>query len=529
MTVVRTGAAALALTLVATGALAQKVGGTLRVYHRDNPPSASLHEESTISTAMPFMAAFNNLFVFNQHADRNSTEDLTPELATEWAWSPDQTKLTLKLRQGVKWHDGKPFTSADVKCTWDWVSGKKTDSGWRKNSRKDNFSNLQEITTNGDYEVSFQLGRPQPSFMAFLAGAFSPVYPCHVPAREMRTKPIGTGPFKLAEFKPNDSIKLVRNPDYWRPNRPYLDAIEWKIITNRSTRILAFVAGEFDLTFTQDVTVPLLRDIKSQAPQIQCKLSPSSNQGQLLINRNVAPFDDERIRRAGMLSLDRKAFVDIISEGANAIGGAMLPPPEGNWGLSEDQLADVPGYGGDIEKNREEGRKIMSALGYGPDKPLRVKVSTRNIALYRDPAVILIDHLKHVFIEGELEPVETSLWLTKVIRKDFSIAMNVSGFSIDDPDTMFYERYSCGAELNYGDYCNKDMEKKFDEQSSMIDQVARKKLVNEIDHQLQLEGVRPIIFHTRANTCWQPYLKSINIAGNSQYNHWRMEDFWLDK
>ena len=80
----------------------------------------------------------------------------------------------------------------------------------------------------------------------------------------MRTKPIGTGPFKLVEFKRNESIKLVKNPDYWNKGKPYLDAIEWKIVPNRSTRVLAFVAGEFDMTFDADITFPLLKDVKAR-------------------------------------------------------------------------------------------------------------------------------------------------------------------------------------------------------------------------------------------------------------------------
>src|SRR5579862_6575787 len=104
--------AALAATFVAaTGApaFAQKSGGTLRVFHRDNPPSASIHEEATISTVMPFMSVYNNLVVFDPATKQNSPDHIVPDLATEWAWSKDGTQLTFKLRDGVKWHDGKPF------------------------------------------------------------------------------------------------------------------------------------------------------------------------------------------------------------------------------------------------------------------------------------------------------------------------------------------------------------------------------------------------------------------------------------
>ena len=107
------------VALLAGPALAQKAGGTLRVSHRDNPPSASIHEEATISTVMPFMAVYNNLVVFDPDSKQNRPDRIVPDLATEWTWGNDGKDLTFKLREGVKWHDGKPFTSADVKCTWD--------------------------------------------------------------------------------------------------------------------------------------------------------------------------------------------------------------------------------------------------------------------------------------------------------------------------------------------------------------------------------------------------------------------------
>ena len=103
----------------------------------------------------------------------------------------------------------------------------------------------------------------------------------------MRTKPIGTGPFKFVEFKSNESVKLVRNPDYWRKGHPYIDAIEWRVIANRSTRVLAFVAGEFDMTFVARPDRGAGQDIKSQLPKANCELQPTNNSINLIVNRDV--------------------------------------------------------------------------------------------------------------------------------------------------------------------------------------------------------------------------------------------------
>src|ERR1700761_2397850 len=130
----------------------------------------------------------------------------------------------------------------------------------------------------------------------------------------------------------------------------------------------------------------------------------------------------------------------------------------------------------------------MQKAGYGPDKHLPIKVSTRNIPVYRDAAVILIDQLKSVFIDGELDTIETANWFPKVTRKDYQIGLNLTGAAVDDPDQQFYENYVCGSERNYSGYCNKDIDKLVDEQSAESDQDKRRKLVWEIDKKLQLDG-----------------------------------------
>ena len=517
-----------AILAFAVPALAQKSGGVLRVYHRDSPASMSIHEEATISTVMPVMAVFNNLVVFDQHVAQNSLGSIVPDLAESWKWSDDGKILTFKLRHGVTWHDGKPFTAADVKCTWDLLTGKAKER-LRVNPRKSWYGNLAEITVNGDDEAVFHLDRPQPALLTLLASGYSPVYPCHVPPAQMRQHPIGTGPFKFVEFKPNEGIKLTRNPDYWKPGRPYLDGIEYTIIPNRATAILAFIAGKFDLTFTTEVTVPLMKDVTSQAPDAICQVVPNNVSVNLLLNREKPPFDNADIRRAMMLALERKSFIDILGEGKGDIGGAMLPPPEGIWGLPPEILTTLPGYGPDIEKSRGEARALMQKLGYGPEKHLAIKVSTRNISAYRDAAVILIDQIKSVYIDGELEPIETANWFPKIGRKDYQIGLNITGSAVDDPDQQFFENYACGSERNYGGYCNKELDDLFVRQSSESDQDKRKKLVWEIDRRLQEDAARPIIMHNRSATCWQKPVNGITLMVNSIFNGWRMEDVWLDR
>jgi peptide/nickel transport system substrate-binding protein len=514
--------------LAAGAAMAQKQGGTLRVTHRDNPPSASIHEEATISTVMPFMAVYSNLVVFDLASKQNRLETVAPELATSWAWNADGTRLTMKLREGVRWHDGKPFTSDDVKCTWEQLIGKR-DIGLRKNPRRSWYFNLRGVSTPGPLEVVFELAEPQPSFLVMLAGGMSPVYPCHVNGAQMRTKPVGTGPFRFAEFRQNEGMRVVRNPDYWKPGRPYLDAIEYTIITNRATAMLAFGAGKFDLSFTTDWPPAQVAEVKAQAPQVICEIQATNTQANLLVNRDRPPFDNAEIRRAMNLAIDRQAFVDILGRGETLIGASMMPPPAGIWGMPAEELRTVEGYGTDVAAQRAKGQAIMRRLGYSAEKPLPIKISTRNLPVYRDNAVLLSDHLKHVFIEGEVEPIDTTVWYARMLKKDYQVGLNVQGVGIDDPDVMFFESFSCNSERNYTGYCNKNLEAAFHQQSRMTDFSARRKLVWEIDRRLQEDGARPVIMHDRGGTCWWPAVKGLRLSANSIYNHWRFEDVWLDR
>ncbi len=520
--------AAVLAAVIAAPAEAQKSGGVLRVQFFDSPATMSIHEESTIAGQGPMMGVFNNLVMYDQHVPQSGLKSIVPDLATEWSWDDAGTSLTFMLRRGVKWHDGKPFSASDVKCTWDLLQGRK-DNGLRINPRKTWYGNLEEVIVKADDLVVFKLKRPQPAFLALIASGFSPVYPCHVSTLEMRRRPIGTGPFKFVEFKPNESIKVVRNPDYWKKGRPYLDGIDYKIIRNNSTGALAFVAGQVDMTSPYFFQVPMLKDIKAQAPQATCELMASNVQRNVILNREAPPFNNPELRRAVALTLDRQAFIDTLTQGKGTIGGALLAPPEGIWGMPVDVLQKLPGYDPDVDKNRVAARAIMEKAGYGPSNRLKLKVSTCNIPPYRDPAVLLLDQLKQIYVDSELDAVDTTQWFPKVRSKDYTIGLNLSGNGIDDPDQSFYELYACGSENNYDGYCNRDIEKLFELQSREADQAKRKKLVWDIERRLAEDVARPVLYHNRSGTCWYPYVKGYTPMINSIYNGLRFEDVWLDK
>lgn len=527
--VATTASAALALiTVAAAPAWSQQQGGVLKVYNSTNPPSLSIHEEGTIATVMPIMAVYNNLVLSDQSKPNSSADTIMPELAESWSYDDSNTKLTFMLREGVKWHDGKPFTAKDVQCTWNLLISNER-GGLRKNPRKVWYENLNEVTVDNDYQVTFHLAEPQPSLLTLLGSGLSPVYPCHVPAKDLRTNPVGTGPFKFVEFKSNTSIKLERNPDYWKPGMPYLDGIQWTLVRSRATRILGFVAGEFDLTFVADVTKPLMEQIQSQRPDAICEMVPTNVSSNVAVNREVPPFDNADMRRAMELAIDRQSFIDIAYHGEGQWSGAMLAPPEGEWGLPREELEKLESYGGTVEERRAKAREIMESLGYGPNKKLPIKVSTRDFSSYKDSAVILVDQLSQIYFDPELEVIESSLYFNRMIHGKYQIALNLSGSGVDDPDAVLKANYLCGAQNNYTNYCNKEVDELLHAQSREIDPVKRKEMVWEIERMLANDGARPIITQYSRATCWQPHLKGYVRKVDSIYNDWRFEQVWLDQ
>jgi peptide/nickel transport system substrate-binding protein len=210
------------------------------------------------------------------------------------------------------------------------------------------------------------------------------------------------------------------------------------------------------------------------------------------------------------------------------IGGVLQPAPGGLWGMPPELLKELPGYDPDVQKNRTQARQIMQKLGYGPDNRLKVKVTTRDLPLFRDSAVILIDQLKEVYFDGELETIDTTAWFPKIRRLDFTVGFNLQG-SGPDPDMILDLFYGCGSSLNWDGYCNPEVDKLIEQQSIEADQGRRKQLLWAIDRKLAEVGARPIIFYSRQGTCRQPYVKGLTVMVNSVFNGWRMEDVWLDK
>jgi peptide/nickel transport system substrate-binding protein len=171
----------------------------------------------------------------------------------------------------------------------------------------------------------------------------------------------------------------------------------------------------------------------------------------------------------------------------------------------------------------------MRKLGYGPDKRLAVKLSTRNVPGYRDAAVVAISQLREVYVDAELEVVDTANYFPRIMRKDYKLAVEVSTGGLDEPDQKFYENYVCGADRNLTGYCDPETDRLIDAQSMEANPEKRRQLVWQVERRLAEDASRPVLLYSRFAQCTQPSVKGLVTMTNSRFNGWRMEDVWLDR
>ena len=505
-----------------------KRGGILQSMVTEDPPGFSIHESATVSTVWPISPCYSNLVYYDAAKVQETVDTVVPELAEKWSWQDNHRNLVFFLRKNVKWHDGQPFTSRDVKYTFDVVrEAADAPAKLRLSPRKEWYANVDAIEAADAHTVVFRMKRPQPSLLLMLASGYSPVYPAHVPLADLRQKCVGTGPFKFKEYVRGQTIELVRNPDYFMPNRPHLDGIRYTIITERGTRLAALQTGRLDAFAPLDMTKVTAETVTKAAPSLVVQETGQNGSDNIVLNHKRAPFDNVTVRRAVNFALNRAASIQSVRHGGAVPGAALMPPPFGSWGLPEKELRTLPGYR-EPERDRAEARKLLASAGYGPGKPLRLEMVTRTLPVYVDLASYVVDQLRQVGIEVTVKQLDTPQWFPTLARKEFVIAANLTAPGADDPDVMFYENFKCGTARNYSDYCDEQTDKMIDAQSQELDRAKRLKLVWDLQKKLEADVARPMLGWRKEYFTHWPHVKGL-VAHNSLYNWARMQDVWLDR
>jgi peptide/nickel transport system substrate-binding protein len=527
LAVLVTAGAFLGSAVFAEGAKPRR-GGILNTVLIEDPPGLIIHESATVSNVWPVSPCYSNLVYFDPLKALESTDTVIPELAERWSWQERYKNLVFLLRRNVKWHDGKPFTSADVKYTFD-VAREAPDATarFRLSARKEWWRNIASIEAPEPYTVVFHLKRPQPSLLLMLASGYSPVLPAHVPLNELRQKCVGTGPFRQKEWLRGQLVELERNPDYFIPDRPYLDGIRYTIIRERGTRLAALQAGRLDAFVPLEMTRAMADTAKSGAPSLVITEIGQNGSDNVLLNHKRAPFDNPLVRRAVNFALDRRAYVKSVRQDGAVIGAALMPKPMGFWGLGEPDLRSLGGYR-DPARDKAEARRLLGEAGFGPEKPLRLEMVTRTSPIYVDLASFAVDQLRLVGIEATVKQLDTSAWFPALARREFQIAANLTAGGFDDPDAYLVENYKCGSSRNYTDYCNEAVDRQIEAQSQELDRTKRLKMVADIQRTLEAEVARPMLGWRKEYFAQYPYVKNL-VPHNALYNYGRMQEVWLDK
>ncbi|MDR3441033.1 MAG: ABC transporter substrate-binding protein [Telmatospirillum sp.] len=389
-------------------------GGTMNIIVQPEPPILQLGLNQQAPTQMVAGKIYQGLLTYDQKLNP------LPSLAKSWDISPDGLTYTFHLQEGVKWHDGKPFTAKDVV-----FSTTKFLPEVHPRARA-SFAHCETITAPDDHTVVFKLKEPFPSFLYAFEVSAAPIVPAHIyEGTDFRNNPanatpIGTGPFKLQEWVKGSFIHLVRNDDYYKPGRPYLDGIYFRVIPDAASRALALESGQVDESQYNDIEPFDVASLK-KAPNLEMTTAGyefDAPVSWIEINHRVKPLDDKRFRQALMYAIDRDFIRDKIWFG---LGRVATGPVNSRTRQFE---PDVPKYSKDLAK----ARALLDDMGLKPDANgvrthLRFLVMPYGETWQRLAEFIKVS-LRQIGVDITLENTDVAGWVQKVSNWDFDLTSN---------------------------------------------------------------------------------------------------------
>jgi len=494
-----------------------RYGGVLTAYLETDPPNFDLHQNSSWVALHPVAPCYNQLVQFDPHDHTK----IIPDLAEGWEVSPDGKTYTFYLKRGVRFHHGKPFKAEDVKASFERII-------WPPRGvvslRREAFAAVDGIETPDDYTVKFVLKRPSPSLLPNIAQGWNAIFPKDLldAKGDMKSEIVGTGPFKLKQYVRGVSIELVKNPDYHVPGRPYLDGIKFYIIPDPNTAMSALLTGE--ILIFRPYFVPDLTPITGQAAsQIAIERTVGTLSRVVYLNARVKPWDDPRVRLAASLAIDRDEAVKVLTKGNGAVGSMMHPG--GSWALPEDELRRIPGFGRNKDQERQEARRLLAEAGY--PNGFKTKILARKGAGWGDQAVFVKDQWAKVGIDATLDVQELAVRTDRLNRRDFEVeASGGYAVSLDDPDLVFGQSWTCNAARNYSNACDPELDAMFEQQSATTDSQRRRALVLDMQRRALQQNIHLFLFWDADWALYWRKVRNFKLLSN-RYLTERNEHIWL--
>src|SRR5215510_828045 len=435
-------------------------GGVLLAAIAADAPSLDPHQESTFATIELVAPLYSTLL----QIDPLSYPRIIGDVATEWKVAPDGLTYTFKIRDGIRFHDGSPLTAVDVKATYDKIVF--PPQGVRS-VRKNAYTAVSSIDAPDASTVVFKLKFPSASLLNNLASPWNVIYPKKYLDKDpnyFKTNVVGSGPFKFKSHTRGSTFEGERNPDYFVKDRPYLAGYKFFISPETTVRASAIRSGRAYIEF-RDLPNAEVEAIKKQlGDKVAVQHTPMTGQWGIAINNTVKPFNDERVRKALSLGLDRHTGGKVLFNltGLKDVGGLLRPSTE--FALSEADLHKLPGFSPDMEKNRAEAKKLLAEAGY--PNGLKLTLKNRNVKLpYQDFAVFAIQEWRKIGIEVEQRPEETAAWFNDGRDTgNFELIVAPTVEASDDPD-IFLRRYTTGDPNNWGRFSDPSVDDLFSRQS----------------------------------------------------------------
>lgn len=361
-----------------------KEGGSISL-----PTSEPDFLDPNLATAADTRSVLFNVFEGLVKPDENG--NLIPAVASSYETSKDALKYTFKLRKGIKFQNGSPVTVQDIKYSLDRAAGKDTGK-----PLKEELTNIKSVDIKDDSTVGVNLTKADSEFLPYLTVAIIPK-----DYKDQNTKPIGTGPFKLVKYTPQQEIVLEKNKDYWQKGLPHLDKVTYKITSDANSILVDLKAGSLDTAF-----IP-----KDQADQIlndyNLLIGSANLLQQLSINNAVKPFDDVRVRQALYYAIDTQNIIDTVASGVGKSAGTNF--------FSSFKKYFKPGLEKTYKKNIDKAKELLKEAGYPNGFETSISVPS-NYQFHLDTAQVIVEQLKAINVKATIKPVEWGVWLSNVYK-----------------------------------------------------------------------------------------------------------------
>ena len=454
----------------------------------------------------------------------NLAADVFCRLCETWELKADKVTYVFKLRQNVKWHDGKPFTAQDVKFSVEKAQDAATGFEFRSV-----FLGIDRVEIQDPYTVSFITKQPDADMISAIGWGILPMVPKHVfdAGGDLKQQVVGTGAFKLEKSTKDVSHDVVRNPDFWIPDRPYLDRMSARIIPDASQRLAAFISKQLDNISQLDY--PQSQPLRG-LPGVKLDPYPGLIVQSLWINQNRKPYDDKRVRRAMHLAIDR----DEVDQTVNAGQGVkyLVPGSPAEWQpmtITQEELAKLPGYRKPKEQDLAEAKRLLAEAGY----PNGFKTTSSHIRTNVDNAAwneAAAAQLKKIGIDVTLDPAEAAVGLKRRAECEYDMFVYPTAGSNSMP-TRNYQIWATSGNENACKYSWPEYDKLVNDLTVESDTQKRWQIVKKLQAIL-LEEMPAIGLPERAFFAgWHPHLHNWRNYGAARAYSWypSAELIWMDK